>query len=68
MINNKKICNNKLYEKCKEEEIIVTVKRRKLFGHILQISLNTSANESMKYYFKVTKEIKKYPGIPRTKI
>ena len=68
MINNKKICNNKLYEKCKEEEIIVTVNRRNFFGHILRISLNTPANESMKYYFKVPKKIKKYPGLPRTKI
>ena len=68
MINNKKICNNKLYEKCKEEEIIVTVNRRNIFGHILRISLNTPANESMKYYFKVPKKIKKYPGLPRTKI
>ena len=68
MINNKKICNNKLYEKCKEEEIIVTVNRGNFFGHILRISLNTPANESMKYYFKVPKKIKKYPGLPRTKI
>ena len=68
MINNKKICNNKLYEKCKEEDIIVTVNRRNFFGHILRISLNTPANESMKYYFKVPKKIKKYPGLPRTKI
>ena len=37
LINNKKICNNKLYEKCKEKEINVTIKRSKwkLFGHIL---------------------------------
>ena len=68
MIKNKKICNNKLYEKCKEEETIVTIKRSKwkLFGDILRISLNTPANESMKYYFKVPKKIKKYPGTPRT--
>ena len=68
MINNKKICNNKLYEKCKEEETIVTIKRNKwkFFGHILRISLNTPANESMKYYFKVPKKIKKYPGILTT--
>ena len=68
MINSKKICNNKLYEKCKEELIIVTVNRRNFFGHILRVSLNTPANESMKYYFKVPKKIKKYPGLPRTKI
>ena len=68
LINNKKICKNKLYEKCKEEEISVTINRnkRKLFGHILRLQLNTPANESMKYYFKVLKKIKIYPGIPRT--
>ena len=62
-INNNKICNNKLYEKCKEEEISVTIKTNKwkLFGHILGLPLNTLANESMKYYFKVPEKIKKYP-------
>ena len=46
----------------------VTIKRNKwkLSGHILQLPLDTPANESMKYYFKVPKKIKKYPGIPRT--
>ena len=60
LINNKKICSNKLYEKCKEEEISVTIKRNKwkLFGHILRLPLNTPANESMKYYFKVPEKIK----------
>ena len=29
LINNKKICNNKLHEKCKEEEISVTIERNK---------------------------------------
>ena len=68
MINNKKICNNKLYEKCKEEKISVTIERNKweLFGYILWLPLNTPANESMKYYFKVPEKIKKYPGTPRT--
>ena len=68
MINNNKICNNKLYEKCKEEEISVTIKRNKwkLFGHILRLPLNTLANESIKHYFKVPEKIKKYPGIPIT--
>ena len=68
MINNKKICNNKLYEKCREEEISVTIKRNKwkLFGHILWLPQNRPANESMKYYFKVPKKIKKYAGIRRT--
>ena len=47
MINNKKICNNKLYEKCKEEEISVTIKRNKwkLFGHILRLPLNTPVKQ-----------------------
>ena len=60
LINNKKICSNKLYKKCKEEEISVTIKRNKwkLLGHILQLSLNTPGNESMKYYFKVPEKIK----------
>ena len=68
LINDKKICNNKLYKKCKEEEISVIIKRNKwkCFGHILQLPLNTPANESMKYYFKVPEKIKKYLGIPRT--
>ena len=68
LINNKKICSNKLYEKCKEEEISVTIKRNKwkLFGHILRLPLNKPANESMKYYFKVPEKTKKYVGIPRT--
>ena len=37
LINNKKICYNKLYEKCKEEYINVIIKRNKwkLFGNIL---------------------------------
>ena len=37
LINNKKICYKKLYEKCKEEYINVTIKRNKwkLFGNIL---------------------------------
>ena len=67
LINNKKICNKKLYEKYKEEEISATIKRNKwkLFGHILRLLLTTPANESMKYYFKVPKKIKKYPGIPQ---
>ena len=29
LINNKKICNKKLYEKYKKEEISVTIKRNK---------------------------------------
>ena len=68
LINNKKICNNKLYEKCKGKEISVTIKRNKwkLFGHILRLPLNKPANESMKYYFKVPEKTKKYVGIPRT--
>ena len=68
MINNKEICNNKLYKKCKEEEISVAIKRnkRKTFGHILRLPLNTPANESMNYYFKVPEKIRKYPGITRT--
>ena len=68
MINNNKICKNKLYEKCKEEEINVTIKRNKwkLFGHILRLPLNTLANESIKHYFKVPEKIKKYAGIPIT--
>ena len=55
LISNKKIYNNKLYEKFKEEEISVIIERSKwkLFGHILQLPLNSPANESMKYYFKV---------------
>ena len=46
----------------------VTIKRNKwkLYGHILQLPLDTPANESIKYYFKVPKKIKKYPGIHRT--
>ena len=68
LMNKKKICKNKLYEKCKEEKTSVTIKRNKwkLFGHILRLPLNTPANESIKYYFKVPKKIKKYPGIPET--
>ena len=68
LISNKKIYNNKLYEKFKEEEISVTIERSKwkLFGHILQLPLNSPANESMKYYFKVPEKIKKYSGILRT--
>ena len=60
LINNKKICNNKLHEKCKEEEISVTIERnkQKLFGHILRLQLNAPANEPMKYYFKVPEKIK----------
>ena len=64
LINNKKICNNKLYEKCKGKEISVTIKRNKwkLFGHILRLPLNKPANESMKYYFKVPEKTKKIRG------
>ena len=49
-INNKKICNNKLYEKCKKEETRITIERNKwkLFGHILRLPLNIPAHESMK--------------------
>ena len=35
-------------------------------GHILRSLLNTPANESMKYDFKVPKKTHKYPQIPRT--
>ena len=70
LINNKKICNKKLYEKYKKEEISVTIKRnkQKLFGHILRLPLTTPANESMKYYFKIPKKIKKHPEIPRIRL
>ena len=34
--------------------------------HILRSLLNTPANESMKYDFKVPKKTHKYPQIPRT--
>ena len=63
LINNKKKCNNKLYEKSKEEKISVTIKKNKwkLFEHILQLPLNTPADKSMKYYFKLPEKIKKYP-------
>ena len=68
LINSKEICNNKLYKKCKEEEISVAIKRNKCktFGHILRLPLYTPANESMNYYFKVPEKIRKYQGITRT--
>ena len=34
--------------------------------NILRLPLNTPANESMSYYFKVPEKIRKYPGITRT--
>ena len=48
----------------------VTIKRNKwkLFGHVLRLPLYTSGNELIKYYFKVPEKLKKYPGIPRTRL
>ena len=67
VLNNKRINNKKLYEKCNEEPVSQTAKlnKWKLFGHILRLPIDTPSNKSMIYFFE-NKNMKKFSGNPRT--
>ena len=60
------ITNKKLYEKCNEKPISITIleARWKLFGHILRRDMTFPANLAMTFYF--TKEGRGFRGHPRT--
>ena len=62
------ITNQKLYEKCKEIPLSITIlkARWKIFGHILRRDMNIPANQTMTYYIDRNKSDKNFRGKERT--
>lgn len=63
-----KITNAKLYEKCQEKPMSMTIKqaRWKLFGHILRRDKDIPANKAMEFYFAKKPSDKNFRGHKRT--